>query len=434
MLSKLRAFLKEYCLLSPGDRVTVALSGGADSVALLFSLYLLKEELNITLEAAHFNHHLRGEESDRDEAFCRDFCGRYDIPIQVSGARVSPGKKGLEAAAREARYAFLRGLPGKVATAHTADDNAETVLLRLLRGTGLKGLGAIAPVSGNVIRPMLSVTRRDVEDFLEEYHLPHVEDSSNGENAFLRNRIRHRVMPLLYGENPRIGENLSALALTLRQDEAFLQSLLPEKMPSVSQLQTMAAPLRRRLLERFLKENGVKEPEQIHILQLETLVFHWNPSASMRFPGGVTVAREYDSLVRQEQGRSLSTHRLSCPGRTEIPELGAAVVCSFAQDLSETADGFLVQPRGALCLRARQAGDSITLPGGTRTLKKLYIDRRIPASQRPLIPVLADEEGVLAVFGLGAHVGRRALTLPAVRVRLIQNNQEETNGGSEYGK
>ena len=396
MLSKLRAFLKEYCLLSPGDRVTVALSGGADSVALLFSLYLLKEELDITLEAAHFNHHLRGEESDRDEAFCRDFCGRYDIPIQVSGARVSPGKKGLEAAAREARYAFLRGLPGKVATAHTADDNAETVLLRLLRGTGLKGLGAIAPVSGNV--------------------------------------IRHRVMPLLYGENPRIGENLSALALTLRQDEAFLQSLLPEKMPSVSQLQTMAAPLRRRLLERFLKENGVKEPEQVHILQLETLVFHWNPSASMRFPGGVTVAREYDSLVRQEQGRSLSTHRLSCPGRTEIPELGAAVVCSFAQDLLETADGFLVQPRGALCLRARQAGDSITLPGGTRTLKKLYIDRRIPASQRPLIPVLADEEGVLAVFGLGAHVGRRALTLPAVRVRLIQNNQEETNGGSEYGK
>ena len=110
------------------------------------------------------------------------------------------------------------------------------------------------------------------------------------------------------------------------------------------------------------------------------------------------------------------------------------MVCSFAQDLSETADGFLVQPRGALCLRARQAGDSITLPGGTRTLKKLYIDRRIPASQRPLIPVLADEEGVLAVFGLGAHVGRRALTLPAVRVRLIQNNQEETNGGSEYGK
>lgn len=434
MLSKLRAFLKEYCLLSPGDRVTVALSGGADSVALLFSLYLLKEELNITMEAAHFNHHLRGEESDRDEAFCRDFCGRYDIPIQVSGARVSPGKKGLEAAAREARYAFLRGLPGKVATAHTADDNAETVLLRLLRGTGLKGLGAIAPVSGNVIRPMLSVTRRDVEDFLEEYHLPHVEDSSNGENTFLRNRIRHRVMPLLYGENPRIGENLSALALTLRQDETFLQSLLPEKMPPVSQLQTMAAPLRRRLLERFLKENGVKEPEQIHILQLETLVFHWNPSASMRFPGGVTVAREYDSLVRQEQGRSLSTYRLSCPGRTEIPELGAAVVCSFAQDLSETADGFLVQPRGALCLRARQAGDSITLPGGTKTLKKLYIDRKIPAAQRPLVPVLADEEGVLAVFGLGVHEGRRALTLPAVRVRLIQNNQEETNGGSEYGK
>ena len=301
MLNKLRAFLKEQALLSPGDKLIAAVSGGADSVAMLFALYLLRDELGITLEAAHFNHHLRGAESDRDEAFVTDFCGRYCIPLHLGSGRIVSGKKGLEAAARDARYAFLRSLPGKVATAHTADDNAETVLMRLIRGTGLKGLGAIAPVSGNVIRPMLTVTRDDVEAFLEEYALPHVEDSSNAEDDFLRNRIRHGILPLMRAENPRIGENLSAMALLLRQDEACLQAMIPEEqMPDVSRLKAMEPALRRRTLERFLKAQGVREPEQIHILQTEQLLYHWSPSASMQFPGGVTIGRQYDRLVRLE--------------------------------------------------------------------------------------------------------------------------------------
>lgn len=434
MLSKLRSFVKEYGLIQPEDRVIAALSGGADSVALTFALYLLKEELGITLEAAHFNHRLRGEESDRDEAFARQFCDRYAIALHLGSAQVVPGKKGLEAAARDARYAFLRGLPGKIATAHTADDNAETVLLRLIRGTGLKGLGAIAPVSGNVIRPMLSVTRQEVEDFLAEYALPHVEDSSNGGDAFLRNRVRHDIMPLLRRENPRIGENLSELALGLRLDEEYLRGQLPAEAPGVAQLQSMAPALRRRLLERFLKENGVREPEQTHILQLETLVFHWNPSASMQFPGGITIGRQYDRLVRLQEQTALRTRQLACPGRTEIPELGGIVLCDQARSLEPETGAYLVHPQGALMLRCRIPGDAITLPGGTKTLKKLYIDRKIPASRRGLVPVLADEGGVIAVFGLGANENRRAQDLPAVRVRFVQTNKEESNGGSDNGK
>ena len=139
MLNKLRSFVKRYGLILPGDRVTVALSGGKDSVALLFALYLLKDEWSISLEAAHFNHHLRSEESDRDECFVGDLCGRFDIPLTVGEEWVKPGEKGLEAAAREARYAFFRALPGKIATAHTADDNAETVLLRSREGLTLVG-------------------------------------------------------------------------------------------------------------------------------------------------------------------------------------------------------------------------------------------------------------------------------------------------------
>ncbi len=419
MLNKLRAFLKEQALLSPGDSVIAAVSGGADSVAMLFALYLLRDELGITLEAAHFNHHLRGAESDRDEAFVTDFCGRYDIPLHLGSGRIVPGKKGLEAAARDARYAFLRRLPGKVATAHTADDNAETVLMRLIRGTGLKGLGAIAPVSGNVIRPMLTVTRDDVEAFLEEYALPHVEDSSNGTDDFLRNRIRHGILPLMRAENPRIGENLSAMALLLRQDEACLQAMIPEEqMPDVSRLKAMEPALRRRALERFLKAQGVREPEQIHILQAEQLLYHWNPSAAMQFPGGVTIGRQYDRLVRLECAPELPETRLSVPGETCIG--GKRFVSEYATDLEEQPDSVLVCPVGALTVRSRRSGDIMRLPGGTRSLKKMYIDRKIPASQRAAVPVLADDRGVLAVFGIGTDIRFHPDSLPAVRITLIE--------------
>lgn len=419
MLNKLRAFLKEQALLSPGDRVIAAVSGGADSVTMLFALYLLRDELGITLEAAHFNHHLRGAESDRDEAFVTDFCGRYDIPLHLGSGRIVPGKKGLEAAARDARYAFLRRLPGKVATAHTADDNAETVLMRLIRGTGLKGLGAIAPVSGNVIRPMLTVTRDDVETFLEEYALPHVEDSSNGTDDFLRNRIRHGILPLMRAENPRIGENLSAMALLLRQDEACLQAMIPEEqVPDVSRLKAMEPALRRRALERFLKAQGVREPEQIHILQAEQLLYHWSPSAAMQFPGGVTIGRQYDRLVRLECSPELPETRLSVPGETCIG--GKRFVSEYATDLEERPDSVLVCPVGALTVRSRRSGDTMRLPGGTRSLKKMYIDRKIPASQRAAVPVLADDRGVLAVFGIGTDIRFHPDSLPAVRITLIE--------------
>lgn len=419
MLNKLRAFLKEQALLSPGDSVIAAVSGGADSVAMLFALYLLRDELGITLEAAHFNHHLRGAESDRDEAFVTDFCGRYDIPLHLGSGRIVPGKKGLEAAARDARYAFLRRLPGKVATAHTADDNAETVLMRLIRGTGLKGLGAIAPVSGNVIRPMLTVTRDDVEAFLEEYALPHVEDSSNGTDDFLRNRIRHGILPLMRTENPRIGENLSAMALLLRQDEACLQAMIPEEqVPDVSRLKAMEPALRRRALERFLKAQGVREPEQIHILQAEQLLYHWSPSAAMQFPGGVTIGRQYDRLVRLECSPELPETRLSVPGETCIG--GKRFVSEYATDLEERPDSVLVCPVGVLTVRSRRSGDTMRLPGGTRSLKKMYIDRKIPASHRAAVPVLADDRGVLAVFGIGTDIRFHPDSLPAVRITLIE--------------
>ena len=416
MLNKLLEFIRRYGLISPGDRVICAVSGGADSVALLFAMYLLRERLDITLEAAHFNHRLRGEESDADEAFVKELCGRYDIPLHLGSGRILPGKKGLEAAAREARYAFLRSLPGKIATAHTADDNAETVLLHLVRGTGLKGLGGISPMNGNVIRPMLTVTRREVEAFLSEYALPHREDSTNATDLFLRNRIRRNVMPLLLQENPSLAENLSDMALGLREDEDYLSRMAGETLPGVAALQEMHPALRARALERFLKENGVPEPEKRHITLLEQLAFSDKPSARADLPGGITVARRYDTLEVLGEAQPLSERVLE--GSLELPELGLRVVCAEADTIVNTPDTFTVVPAGKIVVRSRLPGDRIRLSGGTKSLKKLFIDRKIPASERLRIPIIADEAGVLGVWSIGADQNRIPKALPAVTIRF----------------
>lgn len=419
MLNKLLAFTRQQELISPGDHIICAVSGGADSVALLFGLYLLKEKLDIRLSAAHFNHNLRGAESDRDEYFVRDFCDRYDIPLMVGAAAVTPGKKGLEAAARDARYAYLRSLPGKIATAHTADDNAETVLLHLIRGTGLKGLGGIAPISGNVIRPMLSATRQDVENFLQEWSLPHIEDSSNGTDAFLRNRLRHHIMPRLLQENPQFSENTSAMALRLRLDEACLSQAAQMASPiAISVLKEQHPALRSRILENFLKQNGVREPEASHLNLLESLVCSDNPSAAGHFPGNITIARRYDTLVRLDSRETPADVLLPSQGTVELPQWGIRVTCTPAEAIVNTPDTFTVLPQGSITLRSRRGGDELQLSGGTKSLKKRFIDRKIPAPERSFIPILEDDAGILAVYGFGPDLRRAAQQLPALQIHI----------------
>ena len=420
MLNKLTAFVRRYDLINPGDEVVCAVSGGADSVALLFALYLLQQKLEFHLSAAHFNHHLRAEESDRDEAFVRALCDRYDIPLYVGSASVTAGKKGLEAAAREARYGFFNTLPGKIATAHTADDNAETVLMHLVRGTGLKGLGGITPGTEKLIRPMLTVTRQDVLDFLEEYCLRYVTDSSNHTDDFLRNRIRHHVMPLLAAENPRLAENLTEMALSLRQDEACLQQAADAASTlDVPALRSMAPAIRNRVLEKFLKENAVKEPEHRHLALVEALIFSQKPSARAQLPGGVTIERCYDTLRVMPEGE-LEAVQLQCPGETILTDLGLKITCMPASQICNTDTVFTVCVHGEVQVRSRQTGDTIRLAGGSKTLKKLFIDRKIPASQRHRVLVLADEQGVLAVYGIGANQTRIPSQLPAMQFVITE--------------
>ena len=413
MLNKLCAFLARYQMLQPGDTVVCALSGGADSVALTYGLWLLQEKLGITVEAAHFNHHLRGEESDRDEAFVRSFCRFHQIPLHIGGAVVLPGEKGLEAAAREARYSYFATLPGKLATAHTADDNAETVLLHLVRGTGLKGLGGIAPVRGRIIRPMLDITRQEVLDFIREYSLEYVEDSSNQTDDFLRNRLRHRVLPLLKQENPSLATNWSAMAQYLRQDEAVLQQLSAGEW-TVSRLRQAEPSVRRRALTDMLQRWGVREPETRHIQLAQQLVFSDNPSALAQFPGGVTVGRCYDRLEKLDAPVSWKELQITDFGTYTLEDIGWEVQVKPAREGLEA--------RFPVTIRPRRAGDSLRLPGGTKTVKKLLIDRKIPQSQRALLPVAADEKGVLAVADLAVNRDRLVLGETAVEIIMCRIN------------
>lgn len=419
MRNKILAAIRRYALVKPGDTVICAVSGGADSMALLWAMFLLKEKLQITVEAAHFNHNLRGEESARDAEFVEKFCAFHDIRLHMGSGTVVPGKKGLEAAARKARYDFLKSLKGTIATAHTADDNAETVLLHLLRGTGLRGLGGITPKSDLLIRPMLDVTRAEVEEFLSENYIRHVEDSSNSGDLFLRNRLRHDVLPLLRRENPSIATGLSAAAQRIREDAALLDSLASRLDPTdVSALRDAPGPLRRRCIEGFLKENGFPEPAASHLEQAEAVLFSANPSARVRL-GTLTLRRNYDRLCVEREQIILPRRSLPLQGVTELPEIGMAVKTSIVDG---PGDG-IICPKGDMVVRSRDSGDELTTKGGTKSLKKRFIDKKIPQWERAAVPVIADDAGVLAVRGFGCDENRRTGG-PYVRIEFVTISEQ----------
>ena len=415
--------LRQTGLIPPGSSVTVALSGGADSVALLALLRTAAPALDLRLEAAHFHHGLRGAEADRDEAFCRDLCAAWEIPLTVgrgeAAAHAARTGQSVETAARALRYAFLeQAAPDLIATAHTADDNTETLLLHLLRGSGPRGLGGIPPRRGRIVRPLLELRHGELLAYLTEAGIPHVEDSTNAADDCLRNRLRHRVLPLLEAENPRLSEAAGRTAALLRAEDAYLARLAAEAAAgcrgpegwSCRALTALDPVLRRRILLSLLEELGLESPTEACVLALDRLVTAGRPSGVLRLPGGVGVRRSYDLLLPDllPPLPPLEPCPLQVPGITVLPRDLGTIACFVTKNLNfgkKNPTTFAVKCDMISTLvwlvRGRAPGDRLHLSGGTKTVKALMIDRKLPRRERDSLPVLLADGRLIGVFGLG---------------------------------
>lgn len=420
-------------LFAPRERVVCAVSGGADSMALLTALWQCRDSLQIRLAAAHFNHNLRAGEAQRDEDFVRNFCQSHNIPLYVDTADVrayaADAGESVEQAARTLRYAFLQALPcDKIATAHTADDNAETVLMNLLRGTGLRGLCGIPAQRGKLVRPFLTVTRKEIEAYLAQERIDHVEDSTNADDNALRNRIRHQMIPLCKQENGNFLQAVSQMTAQLHQDEQLLTVQAEQGLAAcrvsggyrVSTLLALPDGLRQRVLRLLLEHLAVPRATHRHVEALEGLLQSRQPAAQIALPGGIRAARQYDLLCFEPlQPPTFVPVALRPDGLTSLPELHLNILCRPAKAVVNTTQCFTVVPHGEITVRPRAVGDKITLPGGTKTLKKWMIDAKIPRHLRQALPVLADKDGVLAVYSLGVNHARIGIE-QALTVQFLQ--------------
>ena len=433
--------------LQPGDHVVCALSGGGDSVALLHCLLSIRDELGITVSAAHFNHCLRGAESDQDEAFVRELCGRWGVELVVGrGDPRSRTGESPEEAARNLRYAFLLNQAGIIACAHHADDQMETVLLNLLRGTGLKGLCGMPVRSGQLLRPMLGVSKPEVEAYLKAHDLPFRFDSSNGEDDALRNRLRHHILPFFQAENPNFHAAFARMTALLQQDEAYLEEKTAELLRNSTEkngyncvkLRNSPTNLRSRAIRQLLP---IPKPTMAHVEEVEKLLANTTGSASIDLPGGVTAIREYEILRFETNAPAEGFPPTALrPGETvHLPGLAVTMngpyVCETETDQKTV---FAIKADGsappAITIRPRQTGDSLRLPGGTKTLKKLMIDRKIPAAQRDLLPVLTDDHGVFAVYHLGCDTAHQAHTGEWAWIIQFHQEERDTDAGKDDEK
>lgn len=411
--------------LLPEGRLLCAVSGGLDSMCLL---QLCLEE-GLDLVCAHFDHGLRPG-SAGDCIFVQEFCQERGIPCITE--RWTPGEARSEDAARAARYAFLeraRQAAGAscIATAHTADDQVETMLLQLCRGAGSRGLSGIPPRRGTVIRPLLGVSRSALEDFAAQRGLPHVEDETNEGDGYARNRLRHHVLPVLGTVNPAFREHFSACARHLGEDddclyaqaEAFL-TRNPQGLPAAALL--ALHPAVRGRVYRLAAGRGL---ECRHIPALDDLCAGVD-GRRISLPGGEARREDGRLVFGMEERPAGIDAAVLFPGQTLcLPALGLRISCKNEKSPAEIHNSFNTfffsceSIYGNMTLRSRQAGDRLRPPGRgcTKTLKKLFAEARVPPRLRDRIPVLADDRGVLAVYGFGQD--QRTLAAPGAPVFAV---------------
>lgn len=422
-------------LISPGDKVLVAVSGGADSLALLYILAQFSKKLGYELFVAHLNHLARGKESDEDASFVEKEANKLSLPVFVDKIDVKKSglKSSFQESARILRYQFLENVlmsikGNKIALGHTADDRIETVLMNLLRGTGLRGLAGIPEARGHMIRPLLSCTRSEIEGFLDEQNLIYRTDSSNKETEYLRNKIRHEVIPFLKTFNPDISGNLLGLAEIARGEEQWMseqtRELYSQLVTSengdlcfeITAFKNQPLAMKRRLVrETFYRLNGsLREITALHVQQVLDLFSRAKVGCWLKLPGSVRVICGYDTVCFSLSDDSASTEidkkatKLEIPGLTSLTQIGV----QFHARLVEPHIPKSVDPKQAyldfektgenIQIRFFQSGDSFVPLGmsGHKKVKSYFIDQKIPREERSLIPILTnDHDDIIWVYG-----------------------------------
>lgn len=441
-------------LFRPGDTLVVALSGGADSTALLDLLVRLPG-YNFKLIASHLNHCLRGAEADADQEFCRGMAARYNVPFEVRRVDVksmaSDSGLNLEDAGRRARIQFLDEIRTKfdaaaVVLAHHADDQAETVLMRLLRGSGMSGLSGMAFRNPRgYVRPLLEISRAEIEQYLLGLGLEWRDDASNSDTIYLRNRIRHQLLPLLEEYNPAIRSCLAATASVLSGDEELLVELTETAFDvacrveddgivcSVAQLCTLKTALCRRVLRHAFRRltGNLDGVSQRHVDALCGMLDSDRPNSRLSLPQAVTAVREYDLIVLKstvggDQGTGFEL-LITEPGLYRLPSGGAITVdltaaASFPADSGSVCFDLATTPLPWL-VRTFRPGDRIRPFGmnGRKKVKDIFIDRKIPASERRRIPLLFCADDLIWIAGVCASESTRFVTPAASVVRVSWN-------------
>ena len=426
-------YIRRHSLLHAGDRIGVAVSGGADSVALLRALLELRSELGVVLSVIHFNHKLRKAESDTDEQFVAGLAHQHRLEFHggVGDVREHAAKHHLsiEAAARSLRYAYFRQLLAggkltRVATAHTLDDQAETVLLRMIRGAGTRGLAGIYPTmrvgANSIVRPMLATNRKDVLGYLSEIKQDWCEDRSNRDLRFARNRIRHGILPRLERHvNPSVRETLAESAEIARAEEDYWGGLLAPILPALwtsseleghlklAELAEQPLAFQRRILRAACETIGVCLDFK-HVEELRALADPEGPT-SVALPAGLIAKRHKNSLRIAKASREEKVdyeYPISIPGEISVAQTGTCIrirVVQVTRNQGYNPDRLLdresIGPQ--LTIRNWHAGDRFSLPH-TKSLKKvkeLLQERHITGEERKLWPVATNGADIVWIRG-----------------------------------
>ena len=483
MIEQVRKFVHERRLLQPGDRVAVAVSAGADSVALLRVMLELQHELGVVLSVAHFHHQIRGGEADADQQFVAELAAKFGLELH-SGSGDAPAfarehKASLETAARELRHRWFAQLVGegqvdKIATAHTLDDQAETVLMRILRGAGSRGLAGIAPwqQEKHLVRPLLETTRKEVEAYLHSIGQAWREDLSNRDLVHTRNRVRHQLLPLLEKEfNPAIRHTLADMAEVARAEAEYWESLLPGLLSRVvhtgkpsrsgrsssgnaaetlavelSALQQLPLALQRQILQRTAEKLGASL-EFNHIADMMELIAESRRSKPLALPGGLEAVCTFRELhIRRREEKQSSNgyqYALTVPGEVLVPELEstlcARVITEGGADVSgynpdQLLDRALLAP--GLTVRNWQAGDRYcpAHTGSPKKVKELLQSGRLghtlSQAERKTWPVVESAGQIVWMKGFAVPEAFTHQRGDAVLIEEVRMNAASTNSAS----